>query len=234
MTEDFNYFVDMKADFPWPESADEPAGEELANILAAGLPRHGIEVVKVEGDEYCYWVECLVGATNIDLNVSAEMLDDQHHRWQIIPWKQPNSSFGRREDPDPDYRVLMLAIDPVLKECDRISDIRWFPTYETPDYLALLPHSSGPIRDPDYEARLHPLIRLDQRIERITELFFRPLGFTLAIVFVLLIVNTFPHYAGQITGALFLGFVILAVIIPNVLTSRVGREAKRISSKRDP
>jgi hypothetical protein len=165
--------------------------------------------------------------------VGAELLDDEHNRWYIMPCRK-RSTFDRKDHLESDYRQLMLAIDPVLKNCDRISDIRWFPGFETPDYLALLPHSLGPIRDADYETRLHPLIRLDRRIDRITDAIASPVRVFLGFVFACTLVIALPKYGVSIVTALFFGFLFLVVVVPIIVGARMSKEAKRISSKGDP
>jgi hypothetical protein len=161
--------------------------------------------------------------------VSADFLNDEDSRWHIQPCAK-RSFFGRKDHPESDYRTLLLAVDKTLRDCSHISDIRWFPFFDTPDYLALLPYSSGPVRAADFQEQLHPLIRLDWQISRISSAIASPLGLALGFVFLLLIAAIAPAFVRYIAFAVFVFMLVLMVVVPMVLGSLIRRQARRISA----
>ncbi len=229
MNDTLNYYVDLKADFNRVESLEKPSGEELANIIATGLPSHGITIRKIEGVDFCHYIECDVGSSTIELMVGEQLLDETKSRWDIQPCAK-RSIFGRDRVPDENYRLLLSAVDTMLRECDRISDIRWFPGFETPEYLALMPYSAGPIRDPDYEKRLHPLTRLDWLLNRAANLTWGPIGIISFVILACVLGVLMPKTFVPVITVLFFAILALGTIIPFVLSVLMRREAKRITA----
>ena len=226
MTDELNYYVDLRADFKHPDSIDEPSGEELAAILAEGLPTHGITVLKTEGIDFSYFVECVSGSSTIELMVGDDfLLDDADNRWYIQPCKD-RSFFSRKDQFESDCRTLLLAVDKTLRGCSRISDIRWFPFFETPDYLALLPYSSGPVRAPDFMEQLHPLIRFDWRVSRILSAIASPLGIILGFLLFVVLTGITPKFVGYIALVATILVFGLWAVVPMVLSWLIGRKAK--------
>lgn len=82
--------------------------------------------------------------------------------------------------------------------------------------------------------RLHPLIQLERRIDRITGSIASPLRVFLGFVFACVLVMTMPNYGPYIVTAWYFGFLFLVVVVPIVFGARVSKKAKRISSKGDP
>jgi len=223
MGEDLNYYVDFRADFKRPASLEEPAGEELARLLEEGLPAHGIPALKVKDGNFSYFVECLSGTSKIELMLGlVDPVDDDCYRWLVLPCAKRNF-FGRKDYPESDYRQLLFAIDKTLQGCDRVEDIRWFPGFETQEYLSLMPPSPGPLRDPQLDERVHPLVRFDRRVNRITHTVLSPLGLILGIIFWVSLGVMSPSLAGY----LFLSMLGLFVGIPIVLSFLIRSAARR-------
>ncbi len=157
--------------------------------------------------------------------VGAEVLGEEKDRWYIQACSK-ESYFTRKDHPKADYRRLLLAVDATLQENDRVADIRWFPGYETPNYLALLPHSSGPLRDADYEQQLNRWVRLDWRFNRITNVAFSPVGFLLAVALFCALALIFPAFVGQIALTCGVIAVALLLFVQTVIDAMVAREAR--------
>ncbi len=228
MNEELHYYVDLRADFKRPESIDEPTGAELAAIIGDGLPKHGVTVCKNEGVDFAHYVECVAGSSRIELMVGAEVLSEEDNRWYIQPCAK-RTFFGCQAVSNSDYRMLLLAVDAILRECQRVSDIRWFPTFETPEYLALMPYANGPIRDPDYAHHLHPLIWFDWQLNRITNLIVRPLGIISFFLLSCVLVVALPAVGPVVITVLFFSALALMTVVPFVLSILVDRAAKRKS-----
>ena len=223
MNDELNYYVDLRADFKRPESIEEPTGGELAGILAAGLPAYGITVNKNKGVDSCHYVACVAGSSIIELMVSTQIFDETEERWDILP----NASDTV---PVSDYRTLLMAVDSVLRNCDRISDIRWFPQFETPEYLALMPSSPGPIRDANLKDCVHPLIHCYWSLNRVNNAITHPIAVISYFLFVCVLFALTPDVAAPIASVTFFTALALMTVVPFMLSLFVDREAKRISA----
>jgi len=226
MNEELHYYVDLCGDFRRPASIEEPSGDELAAILADGLPKHGVTVLKNEGIDFSHFLDCDVDGCTVELMVGAEDLDETNNRWYIQPCAK-RSFFGRQVVPDATYRKLLLSVDAVLRSSPRISGIRWFPSFNTPAYLALMPAASSPIRAADYADNPHPLIRTYWRLNAITNACLHPIFMILFFLSTVVLVFAFPN-AGPVVVTIFF-FSVLAIMtaVPFILSVFVGREAKR-------
>lgn len=226
---DLHNYVDFQADFRHPSSIDEPSGEELAAILAEDLPRHGIIVLKTEGSDFAHYVECESGSSTIELMVGAETLGLANCRSYILPFTK-RTFFGHKTVLDSDYRTLFLAVNEVLHASERISDIRWYPEFEGPEYLALTPHSPGPIPEADFGHAMHPLIRFDRRLERVISAIYHPFGMFGFFVLTCILIAIAPEVGIVIATILFFTALALMTVVPFGLSILVRREAKRIST----
>jgi len=194
MDEELNYYVLFRGDFPWPDDEYFAASDELAEFLEQGLQERGLVIEKIDRSELGHYFTLKVGDVSINLLVSADILIDETGQFSLMPFE--NTTFwGRPVSPShEDYRDLLTAINEVLQESERVSDIRWFPSFETSEYLNLMPPSEGPIREPTFEDNLPTVIKWDIFLTRIT----RP---SVAIPLFLLIA---------------LGFMIVSVIEPKL------------------
>jgi hypothetical protein len=180
--------------------------------------------------DLAHCVECKSGSSTIELMVGAELRDDANDRWYIQPCTK-KSLFGPKKVPSSDCRSLLLAVDEVLQASERVSDIRWYPSFDTPEYLALMPHSGGPVRDADFDDRLHPLIRFYWKLDRITSAIAHPLGVASFFVLACILIVVAPRSGPVIMAVLFLTVLALCTIVPMILSVVVSREAKRISEQ---
>lgn len=226
MNEELHSYVDVRADFPRPESIDVPTGSELATILADELPKHGVQATKSKDVDFAHYVECSMRASTIELMVGAEYLDEADNRWyvQVCPKR---TFFGRQAVTYSDYRELLLAVDAVLRECDRVSEIRWFPNFEVPEYLALMPRADGPIRAPDYIQQLHPLIWFDWQLDRISNQIVSPLGILSFFILACVLAFACPGIGPAVVFFLFCFALVLMTVVPGVLWTLIAREANR-------
>jgi len=229
MNEDLHFYVDLRGDFRRPESIEEPSGDELAAILANGLPEHGVAVLKNEGIDFSHYLDCDVDGCTVELMVGAEVLDGTNNRWYIQPYAKRNF-FGRETVPAAAYRKLLIAVDAVLHSSPRISDIRWFPSFDTPEYLALMPAASTPIRADDYADNLHPLIRTYWSLNTFTNACVHPVSLILFFVFASFGSFLFPGIAPMIASVVFFAALAMMTVVPFMLSIFVNREAKRSAS----
>ncbi|MBB3210535.1 hypothetical protein FHS27_006382 [Rhodopirellula rubra] len=229
MNEELHYYVDLCGDLRRPESIEEPSGDELAAILADGLPKHGVAVLKNEGVDFSHYLDCDVDGSTVELMVGAEVLDDTNNRWYIQPCAKRNF-FGRETVPDATYRTVLLAVDAVIRSSPRISDVRWFPCFDTPEYLTLMPGANSPIRAPDYADNAHPLIRAYWNLNAITNICLHPVFMVSFFLLTIVLVGTFPNVGPAIITVLFFSILALMTVVPFVLSIFVGRAAKRSAS----
>lgn len=225
---DLHNYVDMRADFHRPAAIDQPTGGELAAILAAGIAQRDIRVTKTEAVDFANYVECEVGTSSIELMVGAEFLNGANDRWYVQPLAK-RTFFGTKEVSENDYRELLLALDDVLKNCDRVSDIRWYPSFDTPEYLALMPRSDGPIPEPSYFDNLHPLIWIYWRLNQIIEFLESPIGFWGFVILACILLGAIPQFGMYIVTLLFFTSLAMMTVVPLVLSIFVSREAKRLA-----
>jgi len=225
---DLHHYVDFQGDFERPESFDEPSGEELADFLADALTRDGIAIVSVEGMDFAHYVDCECGASTIELMVGAEVADDRDDRWYVQPCRK-HSFFGYKPVHDPDLRRLLLSVDKALRHCSRVSDVRWYPAFDTAEYLALMPYSDSPIPQPDYGSDLHPLIWLYWNLNQLTGKITHPLAIVGFIILVCVCMVAAPESAMVVTSFLFFTAFGLMTVVPFLLSILISREAQRLS-----
>lgn len=226
---DLHYYVTLRADFPRPESIEEPTGADLAAILSAGLAQRNIKIAKTEAVDFANYVECELGSSSIELMVGAELLDDANDLWYIQPCAK-RTYFGSKKVSENDFRKLLIAVNDVLQNCERISEIRWFPSFDTPEYLALMPRSDGPIADPDYFDKLHPLIRVYWRLNQITGFVVSPIGVIGFFVLACILVFAIPQFGVHIVTVLFFSALAMMTVVPFILSIFVNREANRLGT----
>lgn len=162
MDEILNGYVDLRADFTYPDSFDETPGEELAHLLTEQLPAHGISAEMCDEPDYAQYVDCIVDGLPYDLGVGGEKDEiDGGVRWYVMLMENKVCKLKvDEEECRAACRRLLFAIDEIIQRCDAIHDIRWYPEFfELSKREYILP-SPGPIRDPDLDAHLHPLWRL--------------------------------------------------------------------------
>jgi hypothetical protein len=123
-----------------------------------------------------------------------------------------------------------LSIDKVLKGSNRISDVRWFPSFETPDYLSLMRPSNGPLREPQLDSDLSFALKF----ERANVLFvnFGLPGIAIfGIVVAVLFKNVFPESVNWIWGAIGTLFLVSVFILPCVVGRLILHEAQRVRQR---
>lgn len=151
MVESLNTFVDFMADFPyepgWTESsAIALPGKDVAALLADGLRMRGFAVQNVAAIDYGYFLDCLCDGRTFEISVT---VDDP---WEMRRWNVDCSSttgfwawlFGPSDHAA--HRNLLMAIHNVLTGSNRISGVRWFPSFEPPGYLKNRNAHALPIR----------------------------------------------------------------------------------------
>ena len=229
MNEELHYYVDLCGDFRRPTSIEEASGDELAAILADGLPDHGVTVLKNEGIDFSHFLDCDVDGCVVELMVGAEVLDDTNNRWYIQPCAKRNF-FGRETVPDTVYRKLLLAVDAVLRSSPRISGIRWFPCFDIPEYLALMPADDSPIRSSDYADNPHPLIRTYWKLNSISSICVHPISLILFFLLASFGSFLFPAIGPAIASIVFFTVLGMMTVVPFVLSIFINREASRRAS----
>ena len=228
MHEQLHYYVHFQADFIRPASYDEPSGQELAAVLADGLPLYGINVEKVEGLDFAHYLQCVSGSSTIELMVGAELDMEREQLWYVQPCAK-RSIFQRSVVPFEDYRDLLLAVDATLQRCDRVTAIRWFPAFETNDYLSLMPEATSPLRAADYEASLHPLIRLQWRLNRLLHVAVSPMTLLGSFCLVMIVAVWMPQIVAPLVSFLFFSVLILAIAAPFIISVLIARTARQVS-----
>jgi hypothetical protein len=163
-----NTYVRFRADFDRPKSIHEPSGEELADFLIEGLADHGIAAQRSDDADFQHYLECNCGDSQIKLAVGLDVFDDNgDDHWSIMLCCRPSKSFFRRKVPSSDTLPILHAISDTIGKTERIKDIRWYPLFDTPEALSLIPYSHGPDLSPNFYEQVHPLIRLEWSLIRI-------------------------------------------------------------------
>lgn len=156
-----NSYARFRADFDRPQFIHEPSGEELADFLAEGLADHGIAARKADDADFQHYLECDCGNSQIELAVGVDVFDDNgDDHWSIMLCR-PSKSFFRRKGPSSDTLAILHAVSETIGKSERITDIRWYPLFDTPETLSLIPYSHGPDLSPNFYEQVHPLIRLE-------------------------------------------------------------------------
>lgn len=216
MATELNNYVDFKWDFARPKVVDglpvEPLGAELATFLANRLPGLGIEVLTVDKSEEGSYLICRSNASTIELMVSFDYWDMEDARWSILVCRK-RTFWGKSNYPEVDVRGLLYAVDKILKESGRITDIRWFPGFETSDYLSLMRPSDGPIRCPDLDQDLPFALRLDRFSRRLANVYL-PCVFIGGLIIVALFGRTFPKLPSVFGGVCTIMFLVALFVLP--------------------
>jgi len=197
-------------------------------VLADALARDGIAIIRNEGVDFAHYVECQAGISTIELMVGAELIDGGNDRWYVQPCRK-RTFFGHKQMIDTDLRAILLSVDGALRDCPRVSDIRWYPSFDTPEYLALMPRSDGPVPESDYGSSLHPLIRFYWRLNQVTGMITHPLGIVGFFILVCGLMVAAPESGKVIASALFFTALAFMTVVPFVLSILVSREARRLS-----
>jgi hypothetical protein len=142
MAERLNTYVDFHGDFPyrpgWTEdSRIELPGKELAELLADGLRHRGVDVSRVDALDYGHFLRCRSGGRSYTVEVT---VDDAYkmERWtaQCYPDDDEGILSGLFRRPDhAGLAAVLNAIHLTLTGSGSIRDVRWFPSYEPPQYL---------------------------------------------------------------------------------------------------
>jgi len=151
MGEALNRFADLIADFPYEPGWTEDStialpGRDVAALLADGLRERGFAVENVEAIDYGYFLDCRSDGRAFTISVT---VDDP---WEMRRWNIACPSgtgwwawlFGRSDHAA--HRSLLIAIHDVLTGCSRVCDVRWFPSYEPPNYLHDRDAYASPLR----------------------------------------------------------------------------------------
>lgn len=152
MREQLNIFVDFCGDFPkthpyeaMRDTAPEAIpGKEVAALLATGLERRGLPVHNVEAVDFERIVYCSSGDLRFCVHVWVDW--EEMDRWEVccpstvgfIGWL-----FGRSDHYE--HKLLLKAIDEILRQASGVRDIRWFPEYEMVGYREKRTWYRGPV-----------------------------------------------------------------------------------------
>lgn len=156
-----NYVV-IEGDFTRCCNIDEPTGGELAEVLARGLSTKNVAVLDLEGVDFAHYIECELNGSRFNLMVGEETPWDSETNWSVVFGHSKGTSWSKI--PTEHYRRLLLAVNDALHACGQITSVRWYPRFETPEYLTLMHRAESPIVSADYWETLHPLIRAEYGI----------------------------------------------------------------------
>jgi|GEM_PF-4036924 len=222
-----NLYAVVDADFARAKSFEVPSGKELAQVIADGLADQDVQVERVEPVDFCYAVKCDLGGIQVQFEVGEEIPPDESDAWSIQICA-PDASKKQVDSAFVEIEKLLMALDHVLKTSERISEVRWYPSFETPGFLALMPALSGPTRSPDYESQLHPLTRYDQWWDRSKVPMYGCLSGLGAVLIGAALKLDFVMQAGTL---LFLGAILAMMVVPLCLRIAISQEvASRNSS----
>jgi len=218
------YYVHFKADFSRPDNVMGPTGEELAEILFAGLTEEGIEVTKAQEFDVANYLECQLGSSEIELLVGADLEAKSNDQWYISSC-QKRGNFRDKPIPEEVYRDFLIDVNNVIHNSPRISEIRWFPGYDTLDVLSLMPLSDSPVRSPGYDDEILPLIRTYWRMNW---MLYHPIFLMVFFLFAGLLLSTVPVLWREFvaTGLCLIWFGMFFVDMV-VLPTLISWEAKR-------
>lgn len=229
MKTDLHTYVVIEGDFRRIPDFDQPTGGDLAEVLAQGLPTQGITVRETEGVDFAHYIKCEVQTSGFQLTVSEETPWDPETNWSVMVCWSDRSAFSRI--PTARLRQLLLAINEVLHECDRITDVRWYPWFDESEHLFLMHRADSPIIEADYWETLRPLIRAEHGIGN------RGRRIAHSLLLVVLCTCAFlptqlPLAAKIATGVMYATFgrVIFVPIWRDIL---IYREARRLREQRD-
>lgn len=214
-----NTFVDLLADFPKPSFPGEAPGKELAETLARGLEKRGIQILNVEGPDIAHYVRCLCEDRQFDIMVT---IDDvgRMNRWHVLPsFRVSLTDRIRGKDYGAAFEQLLFAIDETLKESNQIRDVRWFPAFDTPPYLDLQLPSDGPIRDPNLDKQAPMVIRADRFASSVFSRCASPIGCILMFSSFVVIGILAPKLLPIIALAYFIFLGVVGMLFPMLLSS---------------
>jgi hypothetical protein len=181
-----NTFVDFVADFPEPGASDDLPGKEVAEFLASGLQCRGIEAIRIadERPDIGRYVYCSFRDQHFAICVTFDNRE-RDGRWQLLPY--PADDRGRidrrkRRNHSEAFETLLLAIHETLRQSPQVREVRWFPHFREPHYLAIQRPGDGPIRDPRAEQHWPFVLRLDRFLNDVSRLLVSPLVCLLVFV----------------------------------------------------
>jgi hypothetical protein len=126
-----------------------------------------------------------------------------------------------------DLRAVLQSVDGALRRCSRVSDVRWYPSFDTPQYLALMPYSDEPIPEPDYGSKPHPLIGLYWRLNNVTEMITSPVTAIGFFLFAFTLTVIAPEVGLVVIMVLFFAALAVMILAPLMLSILVSHEAQR-------
>jgi len=223
-----NTFIDLIGDFPKPIGHDDTPGKELAELVADGLAQRGFSDLQVMDGDFGFYVICTQGNCQLEAMVTVDDCTDMQ-RWQIITnFRVPLLERVFRRPWPQIFEDFLFAIDNILHESDRVTSIRWYPYFETSDYLALQPHSEGPIRELSADKQLPLLIRMDRYLEWIFQRITSPIGIAVAFAIFISLGGTFsPTIAGVVALIFFVAVLLIGAVIPTIISCCVASEARK-------
>jgi hypothetical protein len=147
-------FVDFHGDFPRPEpptrsrdSKEKIPGRELAEFLVERLRAKGYAIEEPKSEDLGYLIKWRNKPYAFEINVWVDDLF-QFDRWTLqTSWRRCGFWFSRsRIDQKSlkDLKGLLETLDQILKDSDKIRDLRWFPSFEPPRELKRQVGYAGP------------------------------------------------------------------------------------------
>ena len=223
-------YAELKTDFPPPENYLKPTGGMLARIIVDGLRKHKFDVSEPEAVDFANYVECKMGNCIFELMIGAEVNEDEDNRWYVLPSlkkRKCRTTEATRED----LQKLLIALSHVLNQSERVSDLSWYPAFDTPEFLALMPKSSSPVPGPDYLEQVHPLIRFYWRSNMFFNRLHSPLAILSFFMFTCLMFVAFQQVGAYISFSIFLIGFLATILTPIVVSILVARTAKQLEYK---
>lgn len=222
-----NTYVDFLSDFPFPESfsPDFVPGEEVAQFLAAGLDKQDVKVLGVEEQEPALGREilCMCEGQRFSIRVSVDLWDDIG-RWCLLTAmlnkKGRAGPLCGQAELDALTRFL-IKVNEVLRDSAAIRDIRWFPHFDTSEYLEIQEPGDGPIRDPEADSRLPFVLRFERLLENI------PRQFIVFFIAVIIIVSLLNPNLGVTVVKVSIATLLVCIIVAPIFTSTWVRHLAR-------
>lgn len=223
-----NTFIDLIGDFPKPTVLDDTPGKELSDLLAAGLAKRGFKVTQVMDEGLGYHITCRQENYLFRATVTIDDLITIQ-RWNIITdFKVPFVERVLRRPWPSGFEHFLFAINDVLRESDRVTSIRWFPYFDTPNYLAIQPASEGPIPELSADTHLPLVIRFDRFLNWLNHLAGSPTGIVVTIAFLIGLGMVFsPTVAGIVSLVYFVVLLLICVVFPMFIGLYVAFTARK-------
>ncbi len=120
------------------------AAQMITEQLVRELPNQGIKVASVDSDDVGFYLTCLLSDESFRIVVSESTAGDAPRCDILCPDNRRGAWFQRQPDSTEHVR-LVVALDAILRASDHITDVRWYPRYESPSCRLLMSGSESPL-----------------------------------------------------------------------------------------